>query len=136
MPPGGRGRGRGGRGRGRGGRGQGPQRIQGFIEPALLLLLHMDPTHGYGLVEGLPKVGFGNYPVDSSFIYRTLRGLEEDGMIVSDWDTESSAGPPRRVYRLTPEGREYLAAWVDDLRATDRVLHEFLEAYDRRITNG
>ena len=107
-----------------------PQRIRGFVEPALLLLLHMGPRHGYGLKEGLQMVGFGNYPVDSSAIYRILRQLETAGMVSSRWDTESTAGPPRRVYCLTEAGDQYLAAWVGDLRATDSILHRFLDAYD------
>jgi DNA-binding PadR family transcriptional regulator len=83
-------------------------------------------------------VGFGNYPVDSSAIYRILRQLETAGMVTSRWDTESTAGPPRRVYCLTEAGNQYLAAWVGDLRATDGILHHFLDAYDMhmRESNG
>ena len=114
-------------------RGPMPQRIDGFIEPALLLLLRIDPTHGYGLMEGLQKLWSQDYPVDSSAVYRTLRGLEELGMVTSAWDTTVSFGPPRRVYQVTADGEEYLAHWVADLRATDRVLHAFLEAYDRQM---
>ena len=124
-----------GHGRGRGG-GACPQPIRGFIQPALLLLLHMQPTHGYGLMEGLRGIGFHNYPVDSSVVYRTLRQLEETGMVNSDWDTEITAGPPRRVYRLTEAGHQYLGDWVADLRATDSVLHSFLDAYDTHLREG
>ena len=134
MPGGRFGRGRGGRGRGR--RGAGPLPIRGFVQPALLLLLHIEPQHGYGLIEGLNGIGFGDYPVDSSAIYRKLRQLEEAGMVTSDWDTEITSGPPRRVYRLTASGDEYLAAMVADLRATDTVLHSFLEAYDGHLRDG
>jgi PadR family transcriptional regulator, regulatory protein PadR len=133
MPGGRFGRGRGGRGRGRKG---GPFHIRGFVQPALLLLLHIEPRHGYGLMEGLQEIGFRNYPVDSSAVYRTLRQLEESGMVVSDWDTEISSGPPRRVYRLTESGDEYLAVMVADLRATDAVMHSFLEAYDGHLRDG
>ena len=82
-------------------------------------------------MEGLGTMGFGDYPIDFSGVYRTLRSLEDDGMVASDWDLEVTAGPPRRVYTITAEGKAHLMAWVDDLRATDSVLHAFLEAYDR-----
>ena len=118
---------------GRHGQGPCPQRIHRFVEPALLLLLHIQPTHGYDLLEGLQNVGFQDYPVDSSVVYRTLRQLEEVGMVISDWDTAGAFGPPRRVYRLTEAGRIYLADWVADLEATDRVLHSFLQAYKQHI---
>ena len=121
------------RGMGRRRRGGGPRRISRFVEPALLLLLHRGPNHGYGLMDSLGELGFGEYPMDYSAVYRALRTLEDSGMVASLWDLESSAGPPRRVYTITPDGGDYLGAWVHDLRATDRVLHAFLGAYDREI---
>ncbi len=108
-----------------------PRRIRRFIEPALLLLLHCNPTHGYGLVEGLRQLGLESYPTDISAIYRALNDLEARGMLVSRQDAEQSAGPPRRVYELTESGDQYLRAWVEELRATDRLLHHFMDAYDQ-----
>jgi poly-beta-hydroxybutyrate-responsive repressor len=100
-----------------------------------LLLLHRDQTHGYDLMEGLKEFGFAETPVDSSVVYRTLRALEEAGLVTSTWDT-TGTGPPRRVNRVTAEGDRYLARWVADLRETDRVLHGFLKAYDKHIREG
>ncbi len=105
-----------------------PRRIQRFLEPCLLLLLHCNESHGYELIEGLNPFGFEQNPVDLSTVYRMLRGLEEKGFVTSRWDTEGG-GPARRMYQLTDEGDRYLAWWVDDLRETDRVLHYFLETY-------
>lgn len=113
-----------------------PRRIRRFAEPAVLLLLHERPTHGYALLDGLTRLGLEAYPADSSVIYRILRDLEQAGMIASEWDTEDTGGPPRRVYQLTHEGNEHLKAWVEELRATDRILHRFLDAYDRHMDNG
>lgn len=119
-----------------GGDGVRPRRIRRFIEPAVLLLLHDRPTHGYGLLEGLTRLGLDAYPADQSVVYRILRDLEQAGMIVSEWDTEETGGPPRRVYRLTDEGDAHLKAWVEELRATDRILHCFLDAYDHHMESG
>ena len=128
MPgPWGHGRGGGGRGYRHGVR---PRRIRKFVEPALLLLLHCNPTHGYALAERLHELGMDAYPVDISAIYRILNDLEANGMLVSQLDAEQTAGPPRRVYSLTGEGDAYLRAWVQELRETDRLLHRFLDAYD------
>ena len=117
----------------RGRRGACPRRISRFIEPVLLLLLCRRPLHGYALMEGLQSLGFERYPVDFSAVYRTLRRLEETGMVQSDWDLEETAGPPRRVYEITEAGQAYLGHWVEDLRATDRILHEFLDAYEHEF---
>jgi PadR family transcriptional regulator, regulatory protein PadR len=102
-----------------------PRRISRFLEPALLLLLHRQSSYGYALVEGLDELGMEAYPADVSAIYRILYGLEDAGMVTSSRDTEQTAGPPRRVYELTEQGETYLAAWVQELQETDRLLHHF-----------
>lgn len=119
----------------RGGCGDGiqPRRISRFLEPALLLLLHRQAAHGYGLIEGLDRLGMEAYPADVSAIYRILYALEDAGMVTSSRDGEQTAGPPRRVYELTEQGETYLAAWVQELEETDRLLHNFLEAYHEHV---
>ena len=123
-----------GRHRWRGGRGRGasPWRIYRFVQPCLLLLLHQQPSHGYDLIERLSQFGLGESIVDSSMVYRYLREMEAEGLVVSDWDT-GGTGPPRRVYRLTSQGDEYLARWVRGLRETKRALERFLSAYDAHM---
>ena len=106
-----------------------PRRIQRFLEPCLLLLLHHSETHGYELLDRLEQFGYEQNPVDLSTVYRIMRGLEEQGFVVSRWDTGGN-GPARRLYSITEEGGRYLALWVADLRETDRVLHHFLATYD------
>ncbi|NLX36169.1 MAG: hypothetical protein GXY68_05735, partial [Chloroflexi bacterium] len=87
------------------------------------------PNHGYGIAAELNDLGLENYPVDGSVVYRVLYSLEEQGMVASTRDAVESAGPPRRVYRLTPDGDAYLLAWIDDLRETERMLRRFIDVY-------
>jgi PadR family transcriptional regulator PadR len=109
-----------------------PWRIYRFVQPCLLLLLHQHPSHGYDLIERLDQFGLGESIVDSSMVYRYLREMEAEELVTSDWDTEGT-GPPRRVYRLTSQGEEYLARWVAGLRETKRTLESFLNTYDIHI---
>jgi len=109
------------------------RRIARFVQPCLLLLLHQGPAHGYSLIDHLKSFGFTEDPVDPSVVYRYLRAMEEEGLVASEWDTDASAGPARRVYRVTEDGDRALAWWVESLRQTDRVLHGFLQAYDQHM---
>jgi poly-beta-hydroxybutyrate-responsive repressor len=104
------------------------------MEPVLLLLLHRGASHGYDLVSALEPFGLSD--VAPGPVYRMLRQMEESGLVRSEWDTDASGGPARRVYQLTEEGHHHLTQWVEDLRHTDSVLHHFLEAYDRHIEEG
>lgn len=133
------GRGR-GRGPGRGGRwwGRGPgpglRRISGFLEPALLLLLHRGRSHGYDLSQGLRELGLGESAgFDMSTVYRSLRAMEDQGYVTSTWAT-GGIGPARRLYTLTPEGDLYLSLWVADLEATRKMLDLFITEYENHMT--
>src|ERR671918_1096977 len=65
-------------------------RVERFGEPALLTLLAEGPTHGYELLERLPEL-VGEERVDVGNVYRALRGLEDEGLVASEW----RAGLPR-----------------------------------------
>src|SRR6476659_9410508 len=75
-------------------------RVERFAEPALLLLLRERPAHGYDLLERLPELT-GEARIEMGNLYRLLRGLEEEGLVSSEWDA-SSTGPAKRRYAITP----------------------------------
>ena len=124
-----------GRGRGHGWRWRGAsRRAVRFMEPALLLLLHHGPAHGYPLIEQLKE--YGLVDIDSSSVYRALRDMEGRGWVISYWDEEQTEGPPRRVYRLTALGDEILALWTQDLHETRDMIDYLLSAYRRHMEQG
>jgi len=124
-------------GRGRGHRWQwrgASRRAVRFVEPTLLLLLHYGPAHGYPLIEQLGQYGLAD--VDPSAVYRALRDMEERGWVLSSWEEEQTQGPPRRVYRLTPQGAEVLGWWTQDLQDTRHMIDRLLGAYSRHMDEG
>lgn len=105
-----------------------------MLEPALLLLLHYGPAHGYTLLEQLGEFGLGD--LNSSAIYRMLRDMEEKGWVTSTWDEEQAQGPPRRVYHLTALGDEVLVLWTQDLVESREKINYLLGAYHRHMEEG
>jgi len=102
-------------------------RVYGFVQPWLLLLLLQKPGYGYELMERLAQDE--QIPcVDPGLLYRTLRQLEEEGMVRSTWDTEGR-GPARRLYEVTPEGVDYLHTWALKIRQVRQRLSRFLDEY-------
>jgi PadR family transcriptional regulator, regulatory protein PadR len=111
-----------GRGKGRGRRWMGDYSLMDvrLVEPALLAFLQEEALHGYGLLEKLAPLGLGS--INPSVIYRILRDYEEIGLVRSDWDSESTQGPPRRVYAISEEGKDALSRAAVSLRETvDRI---------------
>ncbi|MDP9441212.1 MAG: helix-turn-helix transcriptional regulator [Actinomycetota bacterium] len=70
---------------------------------------------------------FGLTKADTSSLYRTLRALEDEGLVESWW-APAVAGPARRMYRATAAG----ARTLEDTTAAVAVSHENLSAYLRR----
>ena len=102
--------------------------LRGFIQPRLLFQLAKQSSHGYELMDTLNQTG-DLTSGDPGNVYRILRGLEDEALVRSSWDT-SGAGPARRVYEITEDGIEYLDAWVINLRETRQKLDDFLADYE------
>jgi poly-beta-hydroxybutyrate-responsive repressor len=97
-----------------------------FLQACLLLLLCEKPDHGYELADRLRPMHDADG--DAGVIYRTLRALERQSLVCSQWQ-RSLTGPHRRVYRVTEEGRAALDALTEGLRQTHAVVHVFLDRY-------
>ena len=118
-------------GRGRGRR----QRVMSFLQPCLLLMLTRGEAHGYVLLEDLAEFGFNPDRFDPSLVYRVLREMEDGGWVTSWWD-EDSLGPKRRVYQILPQGENFLAEWINDLRRTRDEIDCLLAAYEKELEPG
>jgi len=101
-----------------------------FVRPFVLLLLAEGPSHGYELAGSLKEFSPEGLNVEPSILYRMLRQMEEEGLATSSLD-DSGTGPARKVYELTPEGREALDLWASSLEGTARMLDSFRERYGR-----
>lgn len=104
-----------------------------FLRPCLLLLLSEEAAHGYDLLEQLPELGVRH--TDPGGLYRTLRSMEQEGLVTSWWEP-SATGPARRTYAVTEEGHDWLHAWAGSLREVERILHRFAARYDRDAVRG
>lgn len=107
-------------------------RLERFAEPCFLLSLAEEPAHGYELIEKLASLGLEDLAPDPTVVYRTLRRMERDGLVTSEW-VPGESGPARRLYRLTQEGEELLHAWAITIRKNRSALEQFLTAYAGRF---
>ena len=97
-----------------------------FLTPWLLLLLHNWSMHGYQLMQMMTISGLAAF--DPTTVYRALRRLEEEGLIVSGWETGDS-GPAKRVYSITEAGEKILQTWTSALEQYQGILDRFFELY-------
>jgi poly-beta-hydroxybutyrate-responsive repressor len=106
-----------------------------LLRPALLALLARSDSHGYALVQDLGEWGlFANHSPDSSGVYRSLRELEKEEMVLSIWQAAEN-GPPRRIFTITDQGRECLEKWRSSLLSYQEQI-EHLRAMIEKSTPG
>jgi PadR family transcriptional regulator, regulatory protein PadR len=98
-----------------------------YLKACSLLLISEAPAHGYQLLARLSAVAPIGF--DLGALYRVLRTMEDDGLVVSTWE-ESALGPDRRVYAITGRGRQALDAEAEVL---DEVLLH-MATFIRRFT--
>ncbi len=98
-----------------------------FVEPVLLLMLmEKKRSYGYDLSANLSRYAFTDAEIERAVLYRTLRRLEANGYVTSDWEVQEP-GPARRVYSLTPEGKQHLREWADVLTNVASAMHRFVK---------
>ncbi len=94
---------------------------KGALELCVLALLHQHDSYAYEIASRLSDaIGMGE-----GTIYPLMRRLQSDGL-VETYLVESSAGPPRKYYRLTEAGKRSFtsqqAAWKSFSGAVNDVL--------------
>ena len=91
----------------------------------LLALLAKEPAHGYELKSQLDQIFGEAYPPPNiGQIYLTLARLERAGLVRSQ-DVVQTTRPNKRVYELTPAGREAVTAWLEQPSKGPRVRDDF-----------
>jgi DNA-binding PadR family transcriptional regulator len=82
------------------------------VKFGLLALLDEAPSHGYNLKTAFERRTGGSWALNIGQVYTTIQRLERDGLV----ESVGTPGPDddRREYRITPAGREQLAAWFEN----------------------
>lgn len=103
-----------------------------FIEPRILFLLVKEPMHGYEIIQRMDEIELPGPVPDTGGVYRKLREMESEGLVVSQWMSEG-AGPRKRVYEITCEGRERMAGWLAAMKVRIRMLESFVDMGEREL---
>jgi PadR family transcriptional regulator PadR len=90
------------------------QLLRGVLDLCLLAVMEEGPAYGYEMTRRLRARGLAI--VGEGSIYPLLGRLERNGL-VETYRAASNGGPPRKYYRLSPEGQAALASGVSDWRA-------------------
>ena len=98
--------------------------LKGILEGIVLSILSIRPAYGYEITARLRAQGFSE--IAEGTVYALLVRIEQRGFVHVE-KVPSEKGPPRKVYSLNAQGREYLEEfWSTWSFLTERLeqLHE------------
>ena len=93
---------------------------KGVLAMCILYQLREQEEYGY---EILRRIQAAFPDVYDGSVYAVLRRLAAEGYAETIL-RPSDSGPPRKYFRITPAGREYLTAAVDDWHSLQRQVHK------------
>lgn len=82
---------------------------KGVLNLCVLVLLDKQDRYGYELVQKISD----QISISEGSVYPLLRRLTKEGYFTT-YLQESTEGPPRKYYKLTDSGREYLHEQLDE----------------------
>jgi len=95
-------------------------------QEVVLAMLAKEPTHGYELRARLRQaLGPVGEELNAGQVYVTLTRLEKAGLVVSVAAPGVSERPDRKVYELTADGQQRVAAWLAEVDWPRPDLSEF-----------
>ncbi len=100
----------------------------GLVALVLLAVLAKsnEDLYGYEIAKRLDKARQGDLLFKEGTLYPVLRSLSASGLL-SSRIVPSYSGPPRRYYRITPEGHTTLQAWLAIWRDTRAFVNQFTD---------
>lgn len=89
--------------------------------PLVLAILAERDSYGYAILKRVNDLSGGRLEWSDGMLYPVLHRLERLGYIAGKWQT-AETGRRRKYYRITPQGREQLAAERRQWQAVDAAL--------------
>jgi DNA-binding PadR family transcriptional regulator len=81
------------------------------IKYAILGLLREQTSHGYAVRAAFEERLGDVWELNYGQVYQVLTALEQEGLILAS-DERVGKRPPRRVYSISPKGRDALRKWL------------------------
>ena len=99
------------------------QMRKGVLELCILSILMNGDAYPTEIIDKLKET---KLVVVEGTLYPLLTRLKNTGLLAYRWE-ESTSGPPRKYYRLTPEGEQFLkelqSAWRELVDAVDKTIN-------------
>ena len=112
------------------------QMRKGILEFCILHIISRGEVYATDMLEELTSA---KIIVVEGTLYPLLTRLRKAGLVEYKW-VESSSGPPRKYYRLTGDGEEFLLklddTWGDLINSTHKIISQGKEKSNDKSKNS
>jgi len=112
--------------------------VRGLLPLFLLSLLGEKDRYGGEIMATFAEMSGGRWRPSPGSVYPLLKKLERDGLIAGTW--ESGRAAAKRVYAITPAGREELPRLqrrlLSELRVVKGVVDQHIAALEAIVTGA
>ncbi len=108
----------------------------GLISILLLSAIERSgPIHGYGIIKAVHQISNGTFSFKEGTIYPLLGEMERMGFVRSFWGS-GAAGPQRKYYQISGEGREALRHLTESWKEIHGTVNDVMENMESAFDNG
>ncbi len=101
------------------------QMRKGVLELCILCILSENDAYPSDIIEAMKRA---ELIVVEGTLYPLLMRLKNEGALSYEWK-ESTSGPPRKYYKLTPQGKEFLKgvhkSWKGLVGSVDEIIEKY-----------
>jgi len=101
-----------------------------WLQFLILRVVCEKSTYGYDIIKSIEELSQGRHIIKSGTMYTTLRRMEKEDLLKSDWK-ESKSGPDSRVYQITKKGKDYLKNWLERVIERKKMMDKMAEFYEK-----
>ena len=102
-----------------------PQLLPGTLYMLILRTLSRGPLHGYAIAQRIHQISSEVLQVEEGSLYPALQRILVKGWAKAEWGV-SETNRRVRFYRLTPAGRQQLAAEISDYERVNTAIRAVL----------
>ncbi len=103
-----------------------------WMQFLILRVVFEEPSYGYEISRKIEELSRGRHKIKSGTMYTTLRRMEHDGLLSSNW-LKNKDGPDKRIYRATKKGKGYLKKWLEAIMERKKMVDNMVKFYSKHF---
>jgi DNA-binding PadR family transcriptional regulator len=101
-----------------------------WLQFMILRVICEKPSYGYDVIKEIEAISNGRHQVKSGTMYTTLRRMEQEKLLTSEWK-KSKEGPDKRIYKITQKGKLFLKKWLEMVIERKKMMDKMANFYER-----